>query len=140
MNEYIPPLFQPLPLQFLNHALQIGKRLEAAGLTNDLETRRAYREVLFSHPTLGEWLGGVILFEETLLQATGEGTPFATLLHRKGVLPGVKTDRGLEPIPGSPRETTTKGMDTLLERSKAYYAQGARFAKWWVLILMLEVS
>lgn len=109
---------------------QIGKRLESAGLTNSAETRRAYREVLLSPPRMGEWLGGVILFEETLLQATSDGVPFAKLLRDKGVLPGVKTDKGLDPIPSSPRETTTKGMDTLLERSKRYFEQGARFAKW----------
>eukprot|EP00904_Undaria_pinnatifida_P009402 jgi/Undpi1/5592/HiC_scaffold_2.g00868.m1 len=108
----------------------IGKRLEAAGLKNDAETRRAYREVLLAHPRLGEWLGGVILFEETLLQSNRDGVPFAKVLQDKRVLTGVKTDKGLAPIAGSPRETTTRGMDTLLERSKGYYAQGARFAKW----------
>lgn len=56
--------------------------------------------------------------------------PHAQVLKSKGVLTGVKTDKGLAPIPGSPRETTTRGMDTLLERSKGYYQQGARFAKW----------
>ena len=55
---------------------QIGKRLVAAGLTNDAETRRGYREVLFAHPQIGEWLAGAILFEETLGQANAEGTPF----------------------------------------------------------------
>lgn len=109
---------------------QIGKRLVGAGLTNDAETRRAYREVLLAHPRLGEWLAGAILFEETLLQGNGEGVPFVEVLKGKGVLPGVKTDKGLEPIPESPRETTTKGLETLLERSKEYYEQGARFAKW----------
>lgn len=55
---------------------------------------------------------------------------FTQVLKDKGVLAGIKTDKGLAPIPGSPRETTTRGMDTLLERSKGYYQQGARFAKW----------
>lgn len=95
-----------------------------------METRRAYREVLLSPPGMGDWLAGVILFEETLLQATAEGVRFAELLRSKGVLPGVKSDKGLEPIPSSPRETTTKGIDTLLERSRGYFSQGARFAKW----------
>lgn len=113
-----------------NALLQIGKRLEAAGLKNDSETRRAYREVLLSHPNMSQWLGGVILFEETLLQSTAQGVSFPELLQRKGVIPGVKSDRGLEPIPSSPRETRTKGLDTLFERSRAYYNQGARFAKW----------
>lgn len=55
---------------------QIGKRLVAAGLTNDAETRRGYREVLFAHPQIGEWLAGAILFEETLGQANADGIPF----------------------------------------------------------------
>ncbi|CAM9443449.1 unnamed protein product, partial [Hapterophycus canaliculatus] len=108
----------------------IGKRLVAAGLTNDAETRRGYREVLIAHPQLGDWLAGVILFEETLGQANADGVPFPQVLKSKGVLTGIKTDKGLAPISGSPRETTTRGMDTLLERSKGYYQQGARFAKW----------
>lgn len=90
---------------------------------------------MLAHPRLGEWLGGVILFEETLLQSNGDGVPFAKVLKDKGVLTGVKTDKGLAPIPGSSRETTTRGMDTLLERSKGYYARGARFAKWCVNVL-----
>lgn len=127
----IPHLLPSLTDQrTMNTVVQIGKRLEAAGLKNDAETRRAYREVLFSHPTIGDWLAGAILFEETLLQNTVDGIPFPEFLRLKGVLPGVKTDKGLEPIPSSPRETTTRGMDTLLERSKSYYEQGARFAKW----------
>ena len=101
-----------------------------AGLSNDEETRRAYREVLLAHPRLGEWLAGVILFEETLLQENGEGVSFVDVLRTKGVMPGVKTDKGLEPIPESPRESTTRGLDTLLDRSRSYYEQGARFAKW----------
>ncbi|CAM9316515.1 unnamed protein product [Ectocarpus sp. 6 AP-2014] len=108
----------------------IGKRLEAAGLSNDAETRRRYREVLLAHPQIGEWLAGAILFEETLGQANSDGVAFPQVLKDKGVLTGVKTDKGLAPIPGSPRETTTRGMDTLLARSKGYYQQGARFAKW----------
>lgn len=89
---------------------------------------------MLAHPCLGEWLGGVILFEETLRQGNSDGVPFVQVLSEKGVLVGVKTDKGLEPIEASPRETTTRGMDTLLERSKAYYAQGARFAKWCVFL------
>ncbi|CAM9501554.1 unnamed protein product [Pylaiella littoralis] len=108
----------------------IGKRLEKAGLTNDAETRRRYREVLLAHPRIGQWLAGAILFEETLGQANSDGVAFPQVLEDKGVLTGVKTDKGLAPIPGSPRETTTRGIDTLLERSKGYYQQGARFAKW----------
>ncbi|CAM9772957.1 unnamed protein product [Choristocarpus tenellus] len=108
----------------------IGKRLVGAGLVNDLETRRQYREVLLSHPSLGEWLGGVILFEETLYQTTSNGKRFVNVLQDKGILVGVKTDKGLQKIAGSLRETTTRGMDTLLERNREYYSQGARFAKW----------
>lgn len=64
------------------------------------------------------------------MQSDGAGVPFPEVLRKKGILTGVKTDKGLEPIKGSPRETTTRGMETLLERSKGYYDRGARFAKW----------
>jgi len=118
----------------------IGKRLVKAGLENIPEARRAYREVLFAHPDLGNYLGGSILFEETLLQTNSEGVLFPQVLASKGVLPGVKTDKGLDPLNDSPRETQTKGMDTLLERSRKYVKQGAKFAKWRAVIRISEAE
>lgn len=121
----------------------LGKRLVAAGLVNDEETRRAYREVLFGHPDMGEYLSGAILFSETLGQKAAkdpEGRLFPALLQSKGVLPGVKVDTGLEPLGYSPRETHTKGMDDLMERCQGFYAQGARFAKWRAVIRIDETA
>ncbi|EWM25057.1 fructose- -bisphosphate [Nannochloropsis gaditana] len=121
----------------------LGKRLVAAGLVNDEETRRAYREVLFSHPDLGEYLSGAILFSETLGQKAvkdAEGRLFPALLQSKGVLPGVKVDLGLEPLEYSARETHTKGMNDLMERCQEFYAQGARFAKWRAVIRIDEAA
>ncbi|CAM9499567.1 unnamed protein product [Chrysoparadoxa australica] len=109
----------------------VGKRLEKAGLTNDFETRRRYREVLFSCDGLGEYLAGAILFEETLMEQNhSDGRTFVEVLQDSGVLVGIKTDKGLQPLPYSPKETWTAGMDSLLERSRKYYERGARFAKW----------
>ncbi|KAG5189118.1 fructose-bisphosphate aldolase class-I-domain-containing protein [Tribonema minus] len=108
----------------------IGKRLVKAGLQNDFETRRGYREVLLSHPDLGQYLAGAILHEETLDQVHSDGRTFVQVLSDKGVLVGVKTDRGLQPLIQSPTETQTLGMGDLLERSRRYRAKGARFAKW----------
>jgi fructose-bisphosphate aldolase class I len=110
----------------------LGKRLIKAGLRNEEATRRAYRQVLFSAPNLGESLSGAILNEETLFQHHSDGvTPLPEFLSRKGVLVGVKTDKGLEELsPSSPLETRTKGLEDLRERSAGYRAVGARFAKW----------
>ncbi|KAM3577386.1 hypothetical protein VYU27_000815 [Nannochloropsis oceanica] len=121
----------------------LGKRLVAAGLVNDEETRRAYREVLFGHPEMGEYLSGAILFSETLGQKAikdPEGRLFPALLQSKGVLPGVKVDTGLEPLGYSPRETHTTGMDDLMKRCQGFYAQGARFAKWRAVIRIDETA
>jgi fructose-bisphosphate aldolase, class I len=103
--------------------------LIAIGLTNDAETRRAWREVLLSADN-GDALAGAILFAETLRQTTSDGTPFPELLARKGILVGVKVDLGLHPVDGSPGETWTSGLDGLHDRCRGYYALGARFAKW----------
>ncbi|KAK9806911.1 hypothetical protein WJX72_007233 [[Myrmecia] bisecta] len=107
----------------------IGKRLEKAGLQNTEENRRSYRE-LFYTADIGQYISGVILFKETLLQSTSDGTPFVDCLTRQGVLPGIKVDEGLVPLEGSNGETTTRGLDTLAANCKEYHKQGARFVKW----------
>lgn len=75
-SQHTSPHVNPRPTSPFPLHPQIGKRLVAAGLTNDAETRRGYREVLFAHPQIGEWLAGAILFEETLRQADAAGIPF----------------------------------------------------------------
>jgi len=109
----------------------IGKRFEAIKLENSETNRRAYRELLFTTP--GDWqnfISGVILYEETLNQKASDGTPFAEVLKKKGILPGIKVDKGTVVIDGTDGETATIGLDGLNARCAKYYEQGARFAKW----------
>ena len=74
------------------------KRLESVGVENTEENRRLYRELLVSTQGLGEYVGGAILFEETLYQSNGEGTPFVDVLNAAGVIPGIKVDKVSRPI------------------------------------------
>jgi len=109
----------------------IGKRLASIGVDNSEEARQAYRGLLFTTPGLGKYISGAILYEETLFQNHANGTPFVDCLNSVGVIPGIKVDTGLAPLPGAhPVETWCSGLDGLLERAQKYYAQGARFAKW----------
>lgn len=87
--------------------------------------------MLFTTPGLGNYISGAILYEETLFQNHADGTPFVDCLNKIGVIPGIKVDTGLSPLPGGHEvETWCSGLDGLVERAKKYYAQGARFAKW----------
>ncbi|MCW5570632.1 MAG: fructose-bisphosphate aldolase class I, partial [Steroidobacteraceae bacterium] len=94
------------------------------------EHRRSYRELLFTAPGIGQWISGVIFYDETLRQKTRDGMPFAAWLEKQGVLPGIKVDLGAKPLAGFPGETITEGLDGLRERLAEYYKLGARFAKW----------
>ncbi len=108
----------------------IGKRFSPINVENNEENRRAYRELLFVAPDVGKYIGGVILFDETIRQSTADGTPFAAVLESAGVVPGIKVDKGVKPLPGYPGETITEGLDGLAERLEEYRSLGARFAKW----------
>ncbi|TPX48092.1 fructose-bisphosphate aldolase [Synchytrium endobioticum] len=110
----------------------IGKRFAPIKAENNEENRRAYRELLFTAGPgeLQNYLGGVILYEETLFQKTESGKPFADALREQGILVGIKVDKGTVDLPGTQGETTTQGLDGLAERCQKYYAAGARFAKW----------
>ena len=108
----------------------MAKRLAAIGLESTEELRRAYREILFTTPGLDSAVSGVILFDETLRQRAADGTPFAELLTRRGVVPGIKVDAGTRPLAGFPGEVVTEGLDRLRDRLTEYAALGARFAKW----------
>ena len=108
----------------------IQKRLAAIGLESTEERRRDYRELLFSTPGIGEFISGVILFDETLRQRTRDGRPLADLLRDQGVIPGIKVDAGTSPLAGFPDEVVTGGLDGLRERLAEYVGMGARFAKW----------
>jgi fructose-bisphosphate aldolase class I len=108
----------------------IKKRFDSIGLESTEENRRAYREMLFTAPGIGESISGVIFYDETIRQKTREGTSFAEYLTRQGVIPGIKVDTGAKPLANFPNETITEGLDGLRERLIEYYKLGARFAKW----------
>lgn len=108
----------------------IKKRFDQISVDSTEENRRAYREMLFTTAGAEEYIGGVILFEETLGQATADGTPFAKLLADKGIVPGIKVDKGAKPLAGFPGEKVTEGLDGLRDRLADFYKRGARFAKW----------
>jgi fructose-bisphosphate aldolase class I len=108
----------------------IGSRFKNINVENIEENRRKYRELLFTTENLEEHISGVILFDETLGQKTADGTLFADILAKKGILPGIKVDKGVKPLFGTKGETVTQGMDDLDTRCASYYARGCRFAKW----------
>jgi fructose-bisphosphate aldolase, class I len=108
----------------------ITKRFAALRIASTEQTRRAYRSLLFTTPGAEAYIGGVILFEETLGQSLDDGTPLAEVLSRRGIVPGIKVDKGTVPLPGAPGDSITQGLDGLVERVKGYREKGARFAKW----------
>ena len=108
----------------------IEKRLKVVNAPITYESRRDYREMLFSTPGLGAFISGVILFEETFQQKSVAGAPLPQLLTAQGIVPGIKVDKGTELLPGFPDEKVTQGLEDLRERLAEYKRSGARFAKW----------
>jgi len=108
----------------------IQKRFKAIGVESSEEARRAYRSILLTTPGLGEFISGVILFEETLSQASSNGLPLPEAAWQQGIVPGIKVDKGKIPLALSPGDLITQGLDGLAERLQTYKEQGARFAKW----------
>jgi fructose-bisphosphate aldolase class I len=108
----------------------IEKRFKPMGVPSTEENRRAYRELLSTTPGLGEYISGVILFDETIRQKTRDGRPLPQVLARQGILPGIKVDRGTKALPSFPGEKITEGLDGLGERLVEYRSLGARFTKW----------
>lgn len=107
----------------------IHKKFEAAGIPDDAAHRRDYRNMLITTKNLEWYVNGVILFDETARQSADNGQNFVEYLTEHGIVPGIKVDRGLVPLPGT-EETYTEGLDGLLSRLKEYYEMGLRFAKW----------
>ena len=108
----------------------IKKRLDSINVESTEENRRAYRELLFTTAGAEEFIGGVILFDETIHQKADDGTPFPQVLASKGIIPGIKVDTGAKPLALAEGETITEGLDGLRERVAEYRELGARFAKW----------
>ncbi len=108
----------------------IARRFEDIGIPSTEENRRAYRQLLFTTPGIGEYISGVILYDETIRQKTTDGTPMVELLARQGMIPGIKVDEGAKPLAGFPGDKITEGLDGLRERLAEYGRLGARFTKW----------
>ncbi len=108
----------------------ISKRFSSIQVTSTEEHRRAYRELLFTTEGAGEFISGVILFDETIRQRAADGTPFVEVLARQGIIPGIKVDKGTVALAGFPGEKVTEGLDGLRGRLGEYRDLGARFTKW----------
>src|ERR671925_571608 len=108
----------------------IAKRFDKVGVESTEENRRAYRDMLFTTEGAEEFISGVILFDETIRQSSADGTPFPPLLEDRGVIPGIKVDKGAKPLALAEGETVTEGLDGLRDRLAEYKELGARFAKW----------
>lgn len=108
----------------------IRKRLAKIGVESTPENNRRYREMLLTSPGIERWLGGVILFEETVGQQTSDGMSFVEYLKSRGILAGIKPDKGAKPLPGFEGQTFTQGLDGLRERLAAFAEQGLSFTKW----------
>ena len=114
------------------------KRFDSVNVESTEENRRAYRELLFTTPGVGDYVSGVILFDETLRQKTKDGEPFAEYLKKNGILPGIKVDGGAHDMALHPGEKVTEGLDGLRKRLDEYFKLGARFAKWRAVITIGE--
>ena len=108
----------------------IKKRFDSIGVESTEDNRRAYRELLFAADGVEEYISGVILFDETIRQSAADGTPFPKLLEDRGIIPGIKVDKGTKPLALATDETITEGLDGLRERLEEYRELGARFTKW----------
>jgi fructose-bisphosphate aldolase class I len=108
----------------------IKKRFDKIGVESSEETRRTYREMLFTTPGAGEFISGVILFDETIRQKASSGTSLVEVLRGQGIIPGIKVDQGAKPLAGSPSEKITEGLDGLRDRLAEYRELGAKFTKW----------
>lgn len=108
----------------------IQKRFDSIHVESTEETRRSYREMLFTTPNMEKFISGVILFDETIRQNSKNGTPLRDILSQKGILPGIKVDEGTQELANFPNEKITEGLDGLRERFAEYRNLGAKFSKW----------
>jgi fructose-bisphosphate aldolase class I len=108
----------------------LTKRFDTLGIKCTEQSRRTYREMLFTPPDLAEFVSGVILQDETIRQKSAGGVPLVQVLANSGIVPGIKVDNGAKHLAGAPGETITEGLDGLRDRLASYREMGARFAKW----------
>ena len=108
----------------------IAKRFKSINVENIEKNRLGFRQTLFNSSAMKDYIGGVILFDETIRQKTTFGPTIPELITQQGAIPGIKVDKGAKQLAGSPNETITEGLDGLRERLKDYYDLGARFTKW----------
>ena len=108
----------------------IEKRFKSINVENLEKNRLFFRQTLFNSSGMKDYIGGVILFDETIKQKTTLGLTVPELISKHGAIPGIKVDKGAKPLAGSTEETVTEGLDGLRERLKEYYSLGARFTKW----------
>ena len=106
------------------------KRFKSVNVESTEENRRAYRNLLFSTAGIEQYLSGVILFDETARQKANDGTPIPEYLAKRGIIPGIKVDKGTIALPFADGETVTEGLDGLSKRLEEYFKLGCRFAKW----------
>ena len=108
----------------------IAKRFKSINVENIEKNRLEFRQTLFNSSAMKDYIGGVILFDETIRQKTTFGPTIPELITQHGAIPGIKVDKGAKQLAGSTDETITEGLDGLRERLKEYYDLGARFTKW----------
>lgn len=107
----------------------IQKRFDLLGIECTEESRLSYRQMLFTTPGVEEFLSGIILFDETIRQKTSDGVEIPKLLEEKGIIPGIKVDKGVHDLPNFPGEKVAEGLDGLRDRLTEYKEMGAKFAK-----------
>lgn len=115
-----------------------NKRFAEAGISQTIEYRRKYRELIVTTPGLGECISGAILFDETIHQSTTDGVPFLDILKKQGIIPGIKLDEGAKDMAAFPGEKITEGLDGLRERLTDYAKTGLKFAKWRAVITIAD--
>ena len=115
-----------------------NKRFARLGIPQTEEARRSYRELIVTTPGLGEFISGVILYDETIRQSRKDGTPFVKVITDAGIIPGIKVDTGAKDMAGHPGEKITEGLDGLRARLAEYSQMGARFAKWRAVITISD--
>ncbi len=107
-----------------------NKRFARLGIPQTVEARRDYRELIVTTPSLGEYISGAILCDETIRQTKKDGTPFVQALTEVGIITGIKVDTGAKDMAGHPGEMVTEGLDGLRDRLREFSQMGAHFSKW----------